>query len=83
MALLMGSTASAQGLKDAFRDYWRMGMSVNQWEVKAEKEIRNEHDVTGAVSADQTANFPIIAQHFNWLVAENCMKCEVVHPIKK
>ena len=80
MALLMGSTASAQGLKDAFRDYWRMGMSVNQWEVKAEKEIRNEHDVTGAVSADQTANFPIIVQHFNWLVAENCMKCEVVHP---
>ena len=72
--------ASAQGLKDAYRDHWRMGMSVNQWEVAAEKHISNVHDVTGAVSGDQTQDFPLITKHFDWLVAENCMKCEVVHP---
>jgi GH35 family endo-1,4-beta-xylanase len=45
-----------------------MGISVNQWEVAAE------------ANNDQTSHFPQIVQHFDWLVAENCMKCEVVHP---
>lgn len=62
------SALQAQSLKQAYRDYWRMGISVNQWEVAAE------------ANNDQTSHFPQIVQHFDWLVAENCMKCEVVHP---
>jgi endo-1,4-beta-xylanase len=80
LATFFTTVLSAQSLKEAYAAYWRMGMSVNQWEVEAEQQIHNEHDVTGAVSADQTAHFPLIVQHFDWLVAENCMKCEVVHP---
>ena len=36
--LLLIATAplcQAQGLKDAYRDYWLTGVSVNQWEVAA------------------------------------------------
>ena len=51
-------------LWQAYRDYWYTGVSVNQWEVEGE----------------QAADWPIITQNFNWVVAENCMKCEVVHP---
>ncbi|MBR0046342.1 MAG: endo-1,4-beta-xylanase [Bacteroidaceae bacterium] len=80
LATFFTTVLSAQSLKEAYAAYWRMGMSVNQWEVEAEQQIHNEHDVTGAVSADQTAHFPLIVQHFDWLVAENCMKCEVMHP---
>jgi S-adenosylmethionine:tRNA-ribosyltransferase-isomerase (queuine synthetase) len=53
---------------------------VNQWQVEADKTGANEHDVTGQVSNDQTADWPVITKHFNWVVAENCMKCEVIHP---
>ena len=72
--------SSAQTLKDAYRDYWYTGVSVNQWEVAADLSGSNEHNVTGQVSNDQTANWQVITQNFNWVVAENCMKCEVIHP---
>jgi len=77
---LVGSHAQAQTLKDAYRDYWYTGVSVNQWQVEAERSGKNEHDVTGFISGDQTADWPVIVGNFNFVVAENCMKCEVVHP---
>ena len=67
---LIAENAGAQSaqtngtLWQAYRDYWYTGVSVNQWEVEGE----------------QAADWPIITQNFNWVVAENCMKCEVVHP---
>ena len=73
-------TLSAQTLKDAYRDYWYTGVSVNQWEVEADKDGSNAFDVTGHVSDDQTKDWPVIVDNFNWVVAENCMKCEVIHP---
>lgn len=74
------SFANAQSLKEAYRDYWRTGVSVNQWEVKAETKPMANHDYTGMVSLDQTANFPTVVEHFGWIVPENCMKMEVLHP---
>lgn len=71
---------SSCGLKDAYRDYWRMGVSVNQWEVKAEKAKKEGISYSGATSLDQTADYATIARHFGWVVPENCMKCEVIHP---
>lgn len=71
---------NAQTLKDAYKDYWYTGVSVNQWEVAAEANAKNEHDVTGFVGADQTANWAVVEKNFNTVVAENCMKPEVVHP---
>lgn len=70
----------AQSLAQAYRDYWYTGVSVNQWQVQADMSGANKHDVTGQVSNDQTADWPIITKNFNWVVAENCMKCEVIHP---
>ena len=67
-------------LTDAYRDYWYTGVSVNQWEVEAEQNATNAFDVTGFVSGDQTADWAVIEKNFNWVVAENCMKCEVIHP---
>ena len=67
-------------LREAFRDYWYTGVSVNQWQVEADKGGANAFDVTGFVSNDQTSDWPIIVKNFNWVVAENCMKCEVIHP---
>ena len=51
-------------LWEAYRDYWYTGVSVNQWEVEG----------------SQTVDWPVITRNFNWVVAENCMKCEVIHP---
>ena len=67
-------------LWEAYRDYWYTGVSGNQWQVEADNSGANVHDVTGQVSNDQTADWPVIAKNFNWVVAENCMKCEVIHP---
>ena len=67
-------------LREAYRDYWYTGVSVNQWQVEADQVGDNSFDVTGHVSNDQTADWQIIVENFNWVVAENCMKCEVIHP---
>ncbi len=73
-------TSTENTLKDAYRDYWYTGISVNQWEVASEQNGNNVYDVTGFISSDQTADWSVIDQNFNWVVAENCMKCEVIHP---
>ena len=82
--IAIASTSVAQtkplSLADAYRDYWYTGVSVNQWQVAADPSGSNEHDVTGQVSNDQTADWPLIVNNFNFVVAENCMKCEVIHP---
>ena len=70
----------AATLKDAYRDYWYTGVSVNQWQVEADLTGANEHNVTGQISNDQTKDWDVIVNNFNWVVAENCMKCEVIHP---
>lgn len=71
--------AQTMSLAEAYADCWYTGVSVNQWEVAA-SDGENTHDVTGMVSNDQTQNWNIISKNFNWVVAENCMKCEVIHP---
>lgn len=80
LVAFLTTTLSAQSLKDAYAAYWRMGVSVNQWEVAAEKAVKEGISYSGASSLDQTADYPLIAQHFGWVVPENCMKCEVIHP---
>lgn len=75
-----GSAFPQTTLKDAYHDYWYTGISVNQWQVEADPTGTNAHDVTGLVSTDQTKDWDIIVKNFNWVVAENCMKCEVIHP---
>lgn len=74
------SLSAQTSLKDAYRDYWRTCVSVNQWQVKAEEPGPQNANYTGMVSLDQTADWDMITKHFNWVVAENCMKCEVIHP---
>lgn len=74
------SAQSRRGFADAYRDYWFTGVSVNQWQVAADLTGTNEHDVTGFIASDQTNDWPAIVENFNWVVAENCMKCEVIHP---
>lgn len=70
----------AQTLKEAYSNYWRMGMSVNQWEVGGTGSTPSNLPISGFTGTDQTTHFPIIASHFNWVVAENCMKLEAIHP---
>lgn len=74
------SGCRAQSLCEAYKDYWRTGVSVNQWEVASVSKDTGENPITGYTGRDQTKNFPIIAEHFNWVVAENCMKMEPIHP---
>ena len=71
---------SPQSLQEAYSNYFRMGVSVNQWEVQAEDSMKEGISYSGAISLDQTADYPMIARHFGWVVPENCMKCEVIHP---
>lgn len=83
LAMAFATTTAVQAqtsLAEAYREYWYTGVSVNQWQVKADLTGANEHDVTGQISNDQTADWPVIVNNFNWVVAENCMKCEVIHP---
>lgn len=80
MAAIFANSASAQSLQHAYRDFLRVGVSVNQWQVKAEDKVKEGVVYSGAYKTDQTADYPLIAQHFGWVVAENCMKCEVIHP---
>ncbi|MBQ0023333.1 MAG: endo-1,4-beta-xylanase [Prevotellaceae bacterium] len=73
-------TLNAQTLADAYKDYWYTGVSVNQWEVAAETNPKKDLDYSGFVGADQTADWAVVEKNFNTVVAENCMKPEVVHP---
>lgn len=78
----MAGVCNAQSLCEAYKDYWRTCISVNQWEVASVGEDKRENPITGFTGVDQTGHFPIIAEHFNWVVAENCMKIESLHPKK-
>lgn len=55
---------SVPSLKDAYGDKFLVGVAVNNDQV----------------AGRDTAVTRIIKQHFNQLVAENCMKCEKIHP---
>ncbi len=82
-ATLVAGAALAQPatLRDAYRDYWDMGVSVNQWQVKANSEsLVMQQNFSKDTPADQTKDWETIVRHFNYVVAENCMKCEVIHP---
>ena len=80
LCLSCSKKQAPSSLQEAYADYWRTGVSVNQWEVQAEKAMKEGVAYSGASSLDQTADYPMIAQHFGWVVPENCMKCEVIHP---
>ncbi len=54
-------------LAEAYKNYWFTGVSVNQWEAASD-------------GNSQTKDWDVIVKNFNWVVAENCMKCEVIHP---
>ena len=71
LAAICTQSLNAQSLQHAYRDFLRVGVSVNQWEVKAENAVKEGVKYTGAYSTDQTANYPLIAQHFGWVVPEN------------
>ena len=64
MAVATLTTVSAQGLKDAIGKYCLMGAAVNQWQSDGQ-----------VPQADA-----VLSKHFNCVVAENCMKPEVLAP---
>lgn len=51
-------------LKDAVGDKFLMGVALN----------------VNQSSGVNTSSIKLVKQHFNSIVAENCMKCEVIHP---
>ena len=51
-------------LKDAVGDKFLMGVALN----------------VNQSSGVDTSSINLVKQHFNSIVAENCMKCEVIHP---
>lgn len=56
---------SVVGLKDVFKDKFYVGCAVNQWQAIGDAGIMEDS---------------LIKTHFNSVVAENVMKCEVIHP---
>lgn len=58
------ATKKETGLKDVLGDKFLIGVALN----------------TRQTSGVDTAGIKIVKQHFNAIVAENCMKCQVIHP---
>lgn len=58
------STKKETALKDVLGDKFLIGVALN----------------TRQSSGVDTASVKIVKQHFNAIVAENCMKCQVIHP---
>ena len=58
------STKKETALKDVLGDKFLIGVALN----------------TRQSSGVDTAGVKIVKQHFNAIVAENCMKCQVIHP---
>jgi len=57
----------------------------NAEEIPSLKDVFPNYKVGVAINVTQSCNKdslsnPIIIQHFNSIVAENCMKCEAIHP---
>lgn len=71
-ALLAGAAVSSccdkrleyNGLKDVVKNEFLMGVALNEWQVRDEK----------------PEIVALVERHFNSIVAENCMKSEVIHP---
>jgi endo-1,4-beta-xylanase len=74
VALLVGATISSfdsdknveksKGLKDVVKKEFLMGVALNEWQVRDENP-----DIV-----------KLVERNFNSIVAENCMKSEVIHP---
>jgi len=77
---LLGSTASGQEattLKDAYKDYFMVGVAVNRTiptntNVKCDNVDRTMEEVTKDIA--------LVKQQFNQIVNENDLKWEIVHP---
>lgn len=54
------------GLKDVFKEDFLVGAALN----------------TAQITGKDTAGLRILTTHFNSIVAENCMKSEVIHPVE-
>ena len=65
MAIVMGVCAQAQGLKDAYEDYFSIGVAVNMGNLNTE---RNPKDMD------------IILTNYNSITAENDFKPQSVQP---
>jgi endo-1,4-beta-xylanase len=62
--VLFGLTAQAQGLKDAVGKYFLIGAAINVNQSNGQDALADK----------------VIRQHFNSIVAENCMKSEEIQP---
>lgn len=62
--LLFGGGVQAEGLGESFKGIFWIGTALN------------ERQITGRDSLSQA----LVAKHFSSIVAENCMKSEVIHP---
>jgi len=77
---LLGSTASGQEattLKDAYKDYFMVGVAVNRTiptntNVKCDNVDRTMEEVTKDIA--------LVKEQFNQIVNENDLKWEIVHP---
>ncbi len=54
------------GLKDAFKDKFLIGVAMNTWQIVGKDSLSDK----------------IIKNNFNSIVAENCMKSEVLQPVE-
>lgn len=54
-------------LKDALQGKFYIGVAMNEQQILGKEEKAVE----------------LIKKHFNSIVAENCMKCELIHPVEK
>ncbi len=64
IAVCCSGPQEPQGLKDAFSEHFYMGAALNESEIRGL----------------DTLGIDLIKTHFNSIVAENCMKSEVIHP---
>lgn len=66
LSSLFTLNASAQGMKDAFKNKFYIGVAMNTWQI--------DQRIHSALNAVET--------HCNSIVAENCMKCEELQPVE-
>lgn len=60
------NVSEKKGLKDAFKDKFLIGVALNTKQILQADTIGNQ----------------LIAKHFNSVVADNCMKSEIVQPVE-
>lgn len=60
------NVSEKKGLKDAFKDKFLIGVALNTKQILEADTIGNQ----------------LIAKHFNSVVADNCMKSEIVQPVE-